>query len=262
MQKSTKKSYDKSLEELSLMQVYLTRQWGIDNRFKFLELSGKGHDFKTLNQLMQAGMVEQLQGCVASDDYIYLTELGRQKAKDLLSVYGLSDKPLSEQFEFRTIRQQEAHQAVYIENACFPPNEACSEKAIKERIKVASDLFLVAIDIATGKIAGFLNGIATDEYVFRDEFFKDASLHKEGGINIMLLGLDVLPAYRKQGLAHEIVYQYLRREYQRNRKMVALTCSKEKVKFYENMGFVDHGLANSNWGGEVWHEMIYTIHRG
>ena len=65
-----------------------------------------------------------------------------------------------------------------------------------ERIAAAPELFLVAIDKETGKIAGFLNGIATDEYYFRDEFFTDASLHNPGGRNIMLLGLDVLPEYR------------------------------------------------------------------
>ena len=74
-----------------------------------------------------------------------------------------------------------------------------------ERISVAPDLFYVAIEKETGKMAGFLDGIATDEMVFRDEFFTDASLHNPKGRNIMLLGLDVLPEFRKIGLAREIV---------------------------------------------------------
>ena len=41
-----------------------------------------------------------------------------------------------ERFEFRDIRQEEADQAVLIEKICFPPNEACSEKHMKERIGV------------------------------------------------------------------------------------------------------------------------------
>ena len=83
-----------------------------------------------------------------------------------------------ERFEFRDIRQEEADQAVLIEKICFPPNEACSEKHMKERIGVTPELFLVAVDKTTGKLAGFLNGIATDEEKFRDEFFTDASLDK------------------------------------------------------------------------------------
>ena len=41
---------------------------------------------------------------------------------------------------------------------CFPPNEACSPKAMTERIAKVPQLFLVAIDKSTGKLAGFLNG--------------------------------------------------------------------------------------------------------
>ena len=44
---------------------------------------------------------------------------------------------------------------------------------MKERTENAFETFLVAVDKETGKIAGFLNGVATDEEVFRDEFFTD-----------------------------------------------------------------------------------------
>ena len=36
-------------------------------------------------------------------------------------------------------------------------------------------------------------GLATDEEIFRDEIFMDASLHNPEGKTVMLLGLDVLP---------------------------------------------------------------------
>ncbi|MGN0243730.1 MAG: GNAT family N-acetyltransferase [Lachnospiraceae bacterium] len=164
-------------------------------------------------------------------------------------------KKLTERFEFRNIYEEEADQAVIIEQICFPPNEACSEKSIKERIEKAAELFLVAVDKKTGKIAGFLNGLATAEQSFRDEFFTDVSLHDPAGKNIMLLGLDVLPEYRGQGLAREIMNQYLQRERKNNRQMVILTCLQSKVEMYQKMGFQDHGIANSSWGGEEWHEM-------
>lgn len=77
---------------------------------------------------------------------------------------------LEEKFEFRNIKQEEADQAVKIEEICFPPEEACSEKMMRERVKYASELFLVAVDREMGKIAGFLNGLSTDEEVFRDDF--------------------------------------------------------------------------------------------
>lgn len=162
-------------------------------------------------------------------------------------------------FEFRNIRQDEMEQAIAIEQICFPPNEACSPRAMKERIAAAPELFLVAVDKDTGKIAGFLNGLSTKESKFRDEFFTDVSLYDPEGKNIMLLGLDVLPEYRKQGLAREIVYQYSRREHEKGRNMLYLTCLANKVEMYKKFGFEDRGIADSTWGGEEWHEMTCRI---
>ena len=80
---------------------------------------------------------------------------------------------MTTKYEFRDILPEELDQVIQIEQICFPPNEACSEKHMKERIGVTPELFLVAVDKTTGKLAGFLNGIATDEEKFRDEFFYD-----------------------------------------------------------------------------------------
>lgn len=172
---------------------------------------------------------------------------------------GKMKQNISEAFEFRSIRPQEADEAVAIEQICFPPNEACSERHMKERIQKAPELFLVAIHKESGKMAGFFNGISTGEELFRDEFFTDIELYDPDGQNVMMLGLDVLPEYRMQGLGRELVQQYLNRERANGRKRLVLTCLEAKVEMYRKMGFTDHGLANSAWGGEAWHEMSHII---
>lgn len=75
----------------------------------------------------------------------------------------------------------------------------------------------------------------------------------------MLLGLDVLPEYRGQGLAREIMFRYLRRESEKGRKMVFLTCLKSKVKMYTKMGYQNRGISQSVWGGEQWYDMQYVL---
>lgn len=162
---------------------------------------------------------------------------------------------VTQKFEFRNIRPEETDQAVMIEQICFPPNEACSEAHMRERIEKAPELFLVAEEKESGKIAGFLNGLSTNEETFRDEFFTDADLYEPEGKNVMLLGLDVLPEYRGQGLARELVGQYRMRERKNGREVLILTCLQAKVEMYKRMGFCDRGIANSSWGGEQWHEM-------
>lgn len=166
---------------------------------------------------------------------------------------------INERFEFRDILDSEAEEANVIEQICFPPHEACTRERILERVAAAPELFMVAIDRQSGKIAGFLNGVSTDETKFRDEFFTDIALYKPDGQSVMLVGLDVLPEYRMQGLARAIVSEYIRREREKGRKFLLLTCLDEKVKMYEKFGFIDNGIADSTWGGEVWHEMVYNI---
>lgn len=168
-------------------------------------------------------------------------------------------KKIEEQFEFRSVRTEETDEAAALEQKCFPPNEACAPQFMKERIQAAAEIFLVAVDRGNGRIAGFLNGIATEEKHLRDEVFTDASLHDPRGKNIMLTGLAVLPDYRGQGLARELVEHYVQRERQKGRKRLVLTCLEEKVEMYRKFGFQDMGLSGSVWGGEEWHEMFRDL---
>ncbi len=169
---------------------------------------------------------------------------------------------LQKRFLFRSIRQEEAKEAALAERVCFPPHEACSEEMIRACAAAAPDLFLVAKDRQTGKIAGFLYGLATKERSFRDAFFTDAGLHDPNGETVMLLGLGVLPEYRRQGLAEELMRRYFGREREKGRRMLRLTCLPAKVKMYQRMGFCDGGFADSAWGGEQWHEMSRAIEKG
>lgn len=183
------------------------------------------------------------------------------KAQTISKECVFSGKARGGRFEFRDILPGEADEAAMIEKLCFPPNEACSEAMMKRRVAAAPGLFLVAVDRVEGKLAGFLNGLSTNEDTFRDEFFVDTGLYDPDGENIMLLGLDVLPQYRGQGLAKEIVSRYIRRETERGRKQLLLTCLESKVKMYERMGFTNRGIAASSWGGEQWYEMSYRLNR-
>ena len=73
------------------------------------------------------------------------------------------------------------------------------------------------------------------------------------------IGVDVLPEYRMQGLARELMRQYLDRAKQNGCETVILTCLDSKVDMYKKMGYQDNGLANSSWGDEEWHEMSVNL---
>ena len=164
-------------------------------------------------------------------------------------------KDILKKFEFRHTTAEDGDSAVKVEQTCFPPNEACSEARMRERVVKISDQFLVAVDKKSGEIAGFINGMATDEDTFKDEFFTDIFLNNPKGANVMIMGFAIMPKYRGSGLARELMYNYLYLERQKGRKNLILTCLDEKVEMYAKMRYIDNGEATSQWGGESWHEM-------
>ena len=76
------------------------------------------------------------------------------------SGYHLTDDKGKDRFEFRNIHTDEIEQAVLIEQICFPPNEACKPEIMRERVKIFPETFLVAVSRETGKVVGFINGLA------------------------------------------------------------------------------------------------------
>ena len=71
--------------------------------------------------------------------------------------------------------------------------------------------------------------------------------------------LEVLPKYRGQGLARELMMRYLDREQKRGRERAVLTCVDEKVEMYRRMGFEYIGISASVLGDEKWNEMEYRM---
>lgn len=254
-----KKTREEAISEMSLMLMYLTR-FSDDNEFcRYLELSWKNYDFDTLNELENQDLIFQPKSSRGYSKYAYLTEKGKEKARVLLREYHLSDCELYEKYEFRTICGNEADQAAQIEEICFPAREACRPEIMKARVQIFPETFLVAVSKDTGKIVGFINGLATDEINLRDDFYTNPELHNPKGSNVMILGVDVLPEYRRQGIAREMMYEYLRRENEKGRRFIILTCLANKVRMYKKLGFRDYGESNSSWGGEKWHEMVYIL---
>lgn len=247
-----------AMEDLSLALMYLD-SFPDSEGHPYSDLFRKNYNKTIVEQLDKKELIYNIRHKNREGKYAYLTEKGRERARELLKEMGIEDKPIYEKFEFRNIKAEEADEAADIESICFSPEEACSRKHMKERIATAPDFFLVAVDKDTGKMAGFLNGLASDETRLRDEFFTNASLHDPNGKNVILTGLSVLPEYRRQGLARELVFNYCRRQQERGIRHMYLTCVDQKVKMYEKMGFHDAGQSLSMWGNHPWHEMEITL---
>lgn len=106
------------------------------------------------------------------------------------------------------------------------------------------------------KIIGFINGCTTDEPNLPDELYSNAKLHKPNGDYQTLFGLDVLPEYRRQGVAGKLLRSLIDLAKKRGKKGMVLTCKDHLIHFYESNGFEFQGVSKSCHGGAKWNDML------
>ena len=145
-----------------------------------------------------------------------------------------------------------------VEAACFPAAEAATEQDFAKRLQVYPDHFWLLED-EHGRLVSFVNGLVTDEPSLRDEMYSDASFHDEGGAWQMIFGVNTLPAYRRKGLAGQVLRQVITDAKKQGRKGCVLTCKEALLHYYETFGFVNEGVSGSVHGGVVWYEMRLTF---
>jgi ribosomal protein S18 acetylase RimI-like enzyme len=144
-----------------------------------------------------------------------------------------------------------------VEACCFPEAEAATRKSLEQRIKTFPDSFFVAE--LNGKIIGFINGCITNDTVISDKLYEDAKLHNPNGNYQAIFGLDVLPEYRKQGIATLLMNHMIQIAKRNGRKGIILTCKDKLIPFYSKFGYENKGLSQSVHGGAVWNDMILTF---
>ena len=80
--------------------------------------------------------------------------------------------------------------------------------------------------------------------------------HNENGAWQMILGVNTLPAYRRNGYAGELIRRAIYDAKQQGRKGLVLTCKEKLVSYYAKFGFWDEGVSEkSTHGNAEWHQM-------
>lgn len=157
----------------------------------------------------------------------------------------------------RGVRLADLDRVVEIERACFPAAEAATRESFKDRIETFPDSFLVAQ--ADGILIGFINGCVTNSPVIYDELFHSARHHISDGKNLSVFGLDVIPSYRRQGIAAQLMNHFIQIAKNAGRKSVILTCKEKLIPYYESFGYINQGISKSTHGGAQWFDMTLTF---
>ncbi|WP_432408376.1 GNAT family N-acetyltransferase [Wukongibacter sp. M2B1] len=159
--------------------------------------------------------------------------------------------------KIRNVLPSDLDRVTEIEVACFPAAEAASKDAFKDRISVFPKGFFIAeLD---NEIIGFINGGATDKSHIEDEFFKTMKLHKDSGENLVIFGLDVHPKYQRKGFAKKLMLHFIEEAKKSGRKKVLLTCKEHLIGYYEQFGYVNEGVSQSEHGGAKWYDMYIDL---
>lgn len=158
-------------------------------------------------------------------------------------------------YTIRNVKIEDLDQVTEVEALCFPTAEAAVEASFRQRIETFPDSFFVAED-ENGRIIGFINGCVTDERTIRDEMFEDSGLHHTEGLYQSVFGLDVIPEFRRQGVAADLMNRLMQEAKARGKKGMILTCKDRLIHYYEKFGYRNLGLSASVHGGAVWYDML------
>ena len=157
----------------------------------------------------------------------------------------------------RSVRPEDLNRVTEIEAICFPMAEAAPREVMKERIAAFSEHFFVAE--TNGFLIGFINGCATNSNFIYDELFHSTKHHIPTGTNLVVFGLDVIPEYRRQGIAAQLMNHYIQSAKNTGRRKVILTCKAGLVHYYESFNYSKNGVSESIHGGSQWFDMTLVL---
>ena len=144
-----------------------------------------------------------------------------------------------------------------VEAECFPPAEAATAAEFAERVAYYGNHFWLMYD--SDKLISFVDGFVTDDADLTDEMYVNAAMHNENGAWQMIFGVNTIPAYRRCGLAEQLLKRAIADAKAQGRKGLVLTCKDKLIHYYAKFGFENEGVSESTHGNVVWNQMRLTF---
>ena len=157
----------------------------------------------------------------------------------------------------RTATIEDLDAVTAVEAECFPPAEAATRSDFEQRLAHYSNHFWLMFD--EDKLIAFVDGMVTDRPDLTDEMYEQAQLHDENGAWQMIFGVNTIPAYRRRGLAGELLERAIEDARKQGRKGLVLTCKEKLIAYYAKFGFENEGISESVHGNVTWYQMRYEF---
>ena len=157
----------------------------------------------------------------------------------------------------RTAKMEDIDAITAVETECFQTAEAATKEEFAERLKYYKDHFWLMFD--EEHLVAFVDGMVTSQKDLTDEMYEKAELHEEQGDWQMIFGVNTIPAYRRRGLAEQLLKRAIADAKAQGRKGLVLTCKDKLIHYYAKFGFKNEGVSESTHGDVVWNQMRLTF---
>lgn len=157
----------------------------------------------------------------------------------------------------RSVTMEDLPRCAAIEEICFPAAQAASRQTIEARIRSYPGHILAGV--YEDEIVGYVMGPVIDRLYIEDEMFADTACHSEENPYQAVFALAVVPAFQRRGIGGQLLHAMVELARKEGRRAVTLTCLQEKIRFYEALGFVNHGISASVHGGVQWYNMVREL---
>ncbi|MFC5592054.1 GNAT family N-acetyltransferase [Sporosarcina soli] len=135
----------------------------------------------------------------------------------------------------RNVQATDLEQLLDIENEGFSKEEAATREV---------------------EILGYINGPIIHQPYITDDLFEEIQENPKRGGYQSILGLAVSSKARNQGIAKLLMEKMEALVVENKREGITLTCKEELVSIYEKLGFVNHGMSESQHGGVTWYNLV------
>ncbi|WEG10916.1 GNAT family N-acetyltransferase [Pullulanibacillus sp. KACC 23026] len=157
----------------------------------------------------------------------------------------------------RNVHREDLPQLIKVEQLCFTQEEAATQDAFEQRIRTIPDSFFVAG--REDRLIGLINGPVIEKLYITDDLFQHTRSNPPFGGYQSILGLAVIPAFQKRGVASALLNHLEKEAKQKERQAITLTCKEPLIPFYAKHGFLNKGSSASQHGDEVWFNMIKQL---
>ena len=145
--------------------------------------------------------------------------------------------------------------AIELEN--FSPEEAISREILAAHIQRIGSTFLVAEK--NGELLGYLEGpVRPERYLVDGSFTAEIEdFHQMEGGYISITSLSISKSAQGLGVGKALLEAMKDLARSSERHGINLTCHDYLTAYYEKHDFVNEGLSQSSYAGEVWYDMVW-----